>query len=125
LGRFSSFFVSKTHSVIPAFSGYMRGRLQSERVNMLRMSEVNPRQAESGGSGAVANAVVQRSGDRDEAHATSPPMSLPESSKTATGAENKRRNLTSGARGLRWWECDKVELGGKSLVEFRNDCYSE
>jgi SRSO17 transposase len=41
LGRFSSFFVSKTRSVIPAFSGYMRGLFQSERVNMLRMSEVN------------------------------------------------------------------------------------
>ncbi len=39
--RFSSFFTSRTRNVIPAFTGYMRGLFQSERVNMLRMSEVN------------------------------------------------------------------------------------
>ena len=39
--QFSSFFVSQTRSVIPAFSGYVRGLFQSERANMLRMSEVN------------------------------------------------------------------------------------
>lgn len=39
--RFSSFFVSPTRHVIPAFAGYMRGLFQSERANMLRMSEVN------------------------------------------------------------------------------------
>jgi SRSO17 transposase len=41
LDRFSAFFVSRTRNVIPAFTGYMRGLFQSERVNMLRMSEVN------------------------------------------------------------------------------------
>jgi SRSO17 transposase len=41
LDRFSSFFVSRTRNVIPGFIGYLRGLFQSERVNMLRMSEVN------------------------------------------------------------------------------------
>jgi SRSO17 transposase len=41
LDRFSSCFVSCTRDVIPAFSGYVRGLFQSERANMLRMSEVN------------------------------------------------------------------------------------
>lgn len=41
MDRFSSFFVSTTRNVIPAFRGYVRGLFQSERANMLRMSEVN------------------------------------------------------------------------------------
>lgn len=41
LDRFSSFFVSRTRDVIPAFHGYVRGLFQSERANLLRMSEVN------------------------------------------------------------------------------------
>ena len=38
---FSSFFVSRTRDVTTTFNGYMRGLFQSERANMLRMSEVN------------------------------------------------------------------------------------
>jgi len=41
LDRFSAFFISRTRNVIPAFTGYMRGLFQSERANMLRMSEIN------------------------------------------------------------------------------------
>ena len=39
--RFSSFFVSRTRDATATFGGYMRGLFQSERANMLRMSEVN------------------------------------------------------------------------------------
>lgn len=39
--RFSSFFVSRTRDATATFCGYMRGLFQSERANMLRMSEVN------------------------------------------------------------------------------------
>lgn len=38
---FSSFFVSRTRDATEAFHGYMGGMFQSERTNMLRMSEVN------------------------------------------------------------------------------------
>lgn len=38
---YSAFFVSRTRDVLPAFTGYLRGLFQSERVNLLRMSEVN------------------------------------------------------------------------------------
>lgn len=41
LDRLSTFFISRTRNVLPAFTGYMRGLFQSERVNLLRMSEVN------------------------------------------------------------------------------------
>jgi SRSO17 transposase len=41
LDRFSAFFTSRTRDVVPAFFGYVRGLFQSERANMLRMSEVN------------------------------------------------------------------------------------
>jgi SRSO17 transposase len=41
LAAFSSFFVSSTRDTTVAFEGYMRGLFQSERANMLRMSEVN------------------------------------------------------------------------------------
>lgn len=39
--RFSSFFLSRTRDATATFGGYMRGLFQSERANMLRMSEVN------------------------------------------------------------------------------------
>lgn len=39
--RFSAFFVSRTRDATATFGGYMRGLFQSERANMLRMSEVN------------------------------------------------------------------------------------
>ncbi|MBS4098894.1 MAG: hypothetical protein KGZ83_18890 [Sulfuricella sp.] len=41
LQRFSGFFVSRTRDATPVFYGYVRGLFQSERGNMLRMSEVN------------------------------------------------------------------------------------
>jgi hypothetical protein len=41
LATFSSFFVSSTRDATATFEGYMRGIFQSERANMLRMSEVN------------------------------------------------------------------------------------
>jgi hypothetical protein len=41
LAAFSSFFVSSTRDSTTTFAGYMRGLFQSERANMLRMSEVN------------------------------------------------------------------------------------
>jgi SRSO17 transposase len=41
LAAFSSFFVSSTRDSTATFTGYMRGLFQSERANMLRMSEVN------------------------------------------------------------------------------------
>jgi hypothetical protein len=41
LVSFSSFFVSSTRDATATFEGYMRGLFQSERANMLRMSEVN------------------------------------------------------------------------------------
>jgi SRSO17 transposase len=41
LATFSSFFVSSTRDATATFEGYMRGLFQSERANMLRMSEVN------------------------------------------------------------------------------------
>jgi SRSO17 transposase len=41
LAAFSSFFVSSTRDSTAAFEGYMRGLFQSERANMLRMSEIN------------------------------------------------------------------------------------
>ena len=39
--RFSSFFLSRTRDATATFGGYMRGLFQTERANMLRMSEVN------------------------------------------------------------------------------------
>jgi len=41
LEHFSAFFVSRTRDATATFGGYMRGLFQSERANMLRMSEVN------------------------------------------------------------------------------------
>jgi SRSO17 transposase len=41
LEPFSSFFVSRTRDATATFCGYVRGLFQSERANMLRMSEVN------------------------------------------------------------------------------------
>ncbi len=41
LQPFSRFFVSRTRDVSEIFYGYVRGLFQSERGNMLRMSEVN------------------------------------------------------------------------------------
>jgi len=41
LAAFSSFFVSSTRDSTATFKGYMQGLFQSERANMLRMSEVN------------------------------------------------------------------------------------
>lgn len=41
LQPFSRFFVSRTRDVSETFYGYVRGLFQSERGNMLRMSEVN------------------------------------------------------------------------------------
>jgi SRSO17 transposase len=41
LAFFASFFVSSTRDTTATFEGYMRGLFQSERANMLRMSEVN------------------------------------------------------------------------------------
>ncbi len=41
LQQFSRFFVSRTRDVSETFYGYVRGLFQSERGNMLRMSEVN------------------------------------------------------------------------------------
>lgn len=41
LAAFSLFFVSSTRDSTGAFEGYMRGLFQSERANMLRMSEGN------------------------------------------------------------------------------------
>jgi SRSO17 transposase len=41
LATFSSFFASATRDSTATFQGYMRGLFQSERANMLRMSEVN------------------------------------------------------------------------------------
>jgi len=41
LEPFSSFFVSRTRDAAATFRGYVRGLFQSERANMLRMSEVN------------------------------------------------------------------------------------
>jgi hypothetical protein len=35
------YLVTRTRNVTGVFEGYMRGLLQSERANMLRMSEVN------------------------------------------------------------------------------------
>jgi len=39
--RLFIFFVSSTRDDTATFEGYMRGLFQSERANMLRMSEVN------------------------------------------------------------------------------------
>jgi len=41
LDPFSSFFVSRTRDATATFCGYIRGLFQSERANLLRMSEVN------------------------------------------------------------------------------------
>lgn len=41
MAAFSSFFVSRTRDVTTAFEGYLRGLFQSERANLLRMSEAN------------------------------------------------------------------------------------
>jgi SRSO17 transposase len=41
LAHFSAFFVSRTRDATATFYGYVRGLFQSERANMLRMSEVN------------------------------------------------------------------------------------
>jgi hypothetical protein len=41
LASFSTYFVSSTRDATATFEGYMRGLFQSERANMLRMSEVN------------------------------------------------------------------------------------
>jgi len=41
LDQFSSFFITRTRDVSQTFHAYVRGLFQSERGNMLRMSEVN------------------------------------------------------------------------------------
>lgn len=41
MALFSSFFVSRTRDATATFCAYIRGLFQSERANMLRMSEVN------------------------------------------------------------------------------------